>query len=184
MVGLKESTASNTANEYTGLRFTYNSGPVSVSLATATEGSAVLHNESYKRTNLGATYDFGVAKVFFFHVDGEFVTLEHKQTAIGVAAPVGPGTLKFSYLRASFNNVVTALAPEFDDANHITVGYDYPLSKRTTVYALFSRISNDGAGTASVAYDASIGRAAGVTPGGNSNGSQWVSAITSDSPLA
>jgi len=167
MVGLKESTAANTANEYAGLRVAYSAGPLSVSLATASEGADPSQVESYKRTNLGATYDFGVAKLWFFHVDGKFGDLKNKQTALGVTAPVGPGTAKLSYLKASYNAAATA-AGEGDDATHITVGYDYPLSKRTTVYGLYSRISNDGAGDFSVGYAGSLGN--GVTAGGSSSG--------------
>jgi len=170
MVGLKESTSNNTANEYTGVRLTYNKGPLSASLATASEGSAVNQTENYKRTNLGATYDFGVAKVFFFHVRGEFIDRKQKQTAVGVTAPVGPGTAKFSYLKASYNAAATAAGLGLDDATHVTLGYDYPLSKRTVVYGVWSRVSNDGVGAFTVAYGNGPSTAAGVTPGGNSSG--------------
>lgn len=169
MVGLKEADTSNAPNEYTGIRLTYNKGPLSASIATASEGSGN-QTDSYKRTNLGATYDFGVAKLFAFYVQGEFGAREQKQASIGVSAPVGPGTIKASYLKASYNAAAVANNAALDDATHITIGYDYPLSKRTTVYGLYSRISNDGAGQAGVAYDTSVGSVSAVTPGGSSSG--------------
>jgi predicted porin len=189
MVGLKEQDVDNNPNEYTGLRLTYNAGPLSASLATASEGSSV-QTSNYKRTNLGATYDFGVAKVFFFHLNAKFGQAKNKQTAIGLTAPVGPGTVKFSYMQASYNAqgtavfvpavtaVPTATPPiaaraaqsAQDDATHITIGYDYPLSKRTVVYGLFSRISNDGVGQFSVAYGNGPATAGAVERGGNSTG--------------
>jgi len=170
MVGMKEADVKNNANDYTGVRVTYNKGPLSASLATASEGSNI-QTDNYKRTNLGATYDFGMAKVFFFHVNGKFGDLKNKQTALGVTAPVGPGVAKLSYLKASYNAAATAAAPTSDDATHITVGYDYPLSKRTMVYGLYSRVSNDGAGTFSVNYTGSgAGALPGVTAGGSSSG--------------
>jgi predicted porin len=136
MIGLKEQDVSNAPNEYTGVRLMYNAGPLSASIATASEGATAGSTESYKRTNLGATYDFGVAKVFLFHVQGKFDDRKHKQTSIGLTAPVGPGTAKVSYLKASYNAAAVAANAAQDDATHITVGYDYPLSKRTVVYGL------------------------------------------------
>jgi predicted porin len=169
MVGLKESAATNTANEYTGVRVTYNAGPLSASLATASEGSTVA-TDSYKRTNVGATYDFGVAKLFLFYVDGKFGSRNVKQYDVGVTAPVGPGTVKLSYLNANYNAAAIAAQPTANDATHVTIGYDYPLSKRTVVYGVFSRVSNDGAGTFSANYSGSGAAGAAVTPGGNSTG--------------
>lgn len=169
MIGLKESDAKNTANEYAGIRLVYNAGPLSASIATASEGSTS-QVDNYKRTNLGATYDFGVAKVFAFYVQGEFGAREHKQASIGLSAPVGPGTVKAQYLKANYNAAAVAANAAEDDATHITLGYDYPLSKRTTVYGLYSRVSNDGNGQFGVAYDRSVGAVSPVTAGGNSSG--------------
>jgi predicted porin len=153
----------NNAERIHGTALDLQRRPPECLLATASEGSSV-QTSSYKRTNLGATYDFGVAKVFFFHLNAKFGQAKNKQTAIGLTAPVGPGTVKFSYMQASYNAqgtavfvpavtaVPTATPPiaaraaqsAQDDATHITIGYDYPLSKRTVVYGVFSRISNDG----------------------------------------
>ena len=171
MFSFKEADVSNNANEYTGARLVYNAGPLSASIATASEGGTVAPEESFKRTNLGATYDFGVAKAFLFYVEGKYGDRKVKQTSVGVTAPVGPGTAKLQYLTAGYNAAATAAAPTFDDATHITMGYDYPLSKRTVVYGLYSRVSNDGAGTLSVNYVGSgAGVLPGVTPGGSSSG--------------
>jgi predicted porin len=163
MVSAKESNAANTPNEYAGVRVVYNAGPLSASLATASEGSSI-QTESYKRTNLGATYDFGMAKLWLFYVNGKFGALKSNQYALGVTAPVGPGTVKASYLKSDFDNTA-------DGATHITVGYDYPLSKRTVVYGVFSRVANDGASTFSANYGGSgAANPAAVTAGGNSTG--------------
>lgn len=168
MVGLKESAATNTPNEYTGVRIVYNAGPLSASVATASEGSNVA-TDSYKRTNVGATYDFGVAKLFAFYNDGKFGARKGKQFAIGATAPVGPGLLKASYAQADYNAAAITATPAANDATHITIGYDYPLSKRTTIYGVVSRVSNDGAGTFT-ANGLSGAAAAPMTPGGNSTG--------------
>ena len=92
------------------------------------------------------------------------------QYVLGVTAPVGPGTIKASFSQASFNAAAVAADATRDDATHIAVGYDYPLSKRTTVYGVVSRVANDGAGTFSTNYSGSGAASVGVTPGGNSTG--------------
>lgn len=165
MVGLKESTAENTPNEYTGVRLTYNKGPLSASVATATEGATVGSASSFERTNLGATYDLGMAKLWFFHVRSEFGARKNDQTAVGVTAPIWKGTFKASYLTADYN-----AAAGNTDATHLTLGYDYPLSKRTVVYGVYSRISNDAGASFSVAYSGGPGVGASVTSGGDSTG--------------
>jgi len=169
MLGLKESAAPNTANEYTGVRVVYSAGPLSASIATASEGSTIAA-ESWKRTNMGATYDFGVAKLFAFYVQGDFGDRENKQFALGATAPVGPGTVKVSFAQAKFNAAAVAADGTRNDATHVTLGYDYNLSKRTVVYGVYSRVSNEGAGTFSTNYTGSGATGAAVTPGGNSTG--------------
>lgn len=141
MYALKESKAANTPNEYTGIRLTYAAGPLSVGLATATEGSSV-ETDSFKRTNIGASYDFGVAKPMAQYTVGKFGAREVKHLMVGVVAPVGPGNIKASYTRSDYNP-----AAGDGDANQIALGYDYNLSKRTAVYGTFSRITNKNGGS-------------------------------------
>lgn len=141
MYALKEAKTANTPNEYTGLRLTYAAGPLSVALATATEGSSI-ETESFKRTNVGASYDFGVAKPMAQYTIGKFGSAEVKHLMVGVVAPVGAGNIKASYTRSDYNP-----AAGNGDANQIAVGYDYNLSKRTAVYGTYSRLTNKNGGS-------------------------------------
>jgi predicted porin len=141
MYALKEAKTANTPNEYTGIRLTYAAGPLSVALATGTEGSAV-ETDSFKRTNFGASYDFGVAKPMAQYTIGKFGSAEVKHLMIGVVAPVGPGNIKASYTRSDYNP-----AAGNGDANQIAIGYDYSLSKRTAVYGTYSRLTNKNGGS-------------------------------------
>jgi len=141
MYALKEAKTANTPGEYTGLRLTYAAGPLSVAVATATEGSAV-ETDSFKRTNIGASYDFGVAKPMAQYTIGKFGSLEVKHLMVGVVAPVGPGNIKASYTRSDYNP-----AAGNGDANQIAIGYDYSLSKRTAVYGTYSRVTNKNGGS-------------------------------------
>ncbi len=162
---LKESKAANTANEYVGLRLTYDAGPLSAALATANEGSATNMNSSFKRTNIAASYNMGVAKPMAQYTMAKFGASEVKHLMVGVVAPMGAGNLKASYTNSDYN-----AAAGNGDASQIAVGYDYNLSKRTALYGTFSRISNkNGAafGIGSVAAGTAAGAA---TAGGNSTG--------------
>lgn len=141
MVSVKETKADNTPNEYAGLRLTYAAGPLSVAVATAKEGATEGFSESFKRTNIGASYDFGVAKPMAQYTIGKFGSAEVKHLMVGVVAPVGPGNIKASYTRSDYNP-----AAGNGDANQIAVGYDYSLSKRTAVYGTYSRLTNKNGG--------------------------------------
>jgi predicted porin len=163
----KETQADNDPNEYAGLRLVYSAGPLSASIATASEGSAAANVNAYKRTNIGASYDFGFVKPMFQYAMGKFETnagvdQEVKLVLIGATAPVGPGLLKASYVRSSYDNFA-------GDANQFAIGYEYGLSKRTALYANYARISNKAGAAFSVSAEAGATGAA-VTPGQSSRG--------------
>lgn len=137
----KETAAANDPNKYFGVRATYAAGPLSAAVATASEGSAAANINRYKRTNFAASYDFGFIKPMFQYNIGKFETnagveQEVKHMLLGLTAPLGPGLIKASYVRASYDNFA-------DDANQLAIGYEYGLSKRTALYVNYARISND-----------------------------------------
>ncbi|WP_430407239.1 porin [Hydrogenophaga sp.] len=102
MYSFKETAAANDPNEYAGVRLTYAAGPLSAALATASEGSSIA-TESFKRTNFGISYDFGVAKPMAQYTQGKFGAAKVNHYLLGVTAPVGPGNLKASYTRSDYN---------------------------------------------------------------------------------
>lgn len=164
----KETQTDNAPNEYAGLRLVYASGPLSVALATASEGSAAANVNSFKRTNLGVSYDFGFVKPMAQFTTGKFETnagvdLDVKHFLIGATAPLGPGLFKVSYVRSNYDAAFTG------DASQFAIGYEYGLSKRTALYANYSRISNKDAAAFSVSAEAGATGAA-VTPGDSSRG--------------
>jgi len=82
-------------------------------------------------TQVAASYDFGVAKLFGQYSDVENTTSkrDYKLANVGVAVPVGSGKLLAQYGRIS--------ASAGADRTTFTVGYDYLLSKRTDIYAAY-----------------------------------------------
>lgn len=120
-----------------GLAVRYDNGPLSASLVsyqgagtvafTSATGTAVAANLKPKSvTQLGAAYDFSVAKVFFtYRDDSNKASTADTGYALGVTAPVGPGSIYASY------NVAEASG---SDKRSIIAGYKYNLSKRTQAY--------------------------------------------------
>lgn len=117
----------------------YSAGPLYV-------GGAYQRNETgnanpdKKLWNLGATYDFGVAKAHLMYqaVKNGAAPLYTNENDImgGVSARFGASTVMASYIRHNDKSVGNR------DANQIGVGYMYSLSKRTSLYGAFARISN------------------------------------------
>jgi len=142
MYGLRESASNN--NDYHGIRVGYNAGPLSVDVATAQETGigASLGNHNPRRTNVGVAYDFGFIKPMFQYTTSklELAGGDRKvnNVLLGLTAPVGPGLVRFSYVRNSLEQGATDV-----DGKQVALGYTYPLSKRTSFNANIARISTD-----------------------------------------
>lgn len=148
---------------YAGGRFGYANGPLDVALAY---GSSTIGDQFYVGTttkinslNLGASYDFGPAKLF-----GELSRATNKMDyevtpaaggrrdidltgyLIGVTVPVGVGLIRASYAGVKFdaNQPSTPFAPRVADpkSNKLAIGYVHNLSKRTALYATVARLNN------------------------------------------
>jgi len=131
---------------------TYANGPVLLSIANyeATQAAGVYAANSKKKDMVyGGTYDFGVAKVAA-QIFSEKATLaaltsySTRTTEIGVTVPVGAWTIKAQYSRYN-DRAATNL-----DATAIGLGADYSLSKRSTLYARYSKLSNSTLSTMGV----------------------------------
>ncbi|CAN7609726.1 porin [Variovorax sp. LjRoot290] len=149
---------------YVGGRVGYANGPLDV--ATSYGNSTIGDNyyvgttTSVKTFNLGASYDFGVVKLFGevsrakneIDVDTPFVTgtigndIDLKGYLIGVTVPVGAGLIRAAYSAVKYDLNVPFSALEDPKANKFAIGYVHNLSKRTALYATVARIRNkDGA---------------------------------------
>lgn len=119
-------------------------------------------NEKIKTISLGASYNFEVLKLF-----GELSQVKDQSRStsavpvfslltasdndkytgglFGITVPVGAGLIKASYSRVKFDNDLGSLTTPFmpsRDASvtKLAIGYEYNLSKRTTLYATAARI--------------------------------------------
>ncbi|MDO9505692.1 MAG: porin [Hydrogenophaga sp.] len=124
----ESSAAGNKAG--TGIAVRYDGGPLSVSFTNYTGAKA--STSALKSVNqIAAAYDFSVAKLFFTYRDqGGLASDQDTSYALGVTAPVGPGSLYAAY------NVNEQTG---SDGRTIIGGYKYNLSKRTQAYVNIAR---------------------------------------------
>ena len=138
------------AGRYTGGRIGYANGPLDVALAYAqskTFNSATT-SVDVNTLNLGASYDFGVVKLF---AEASRVQNDIQQTGladtdanangflIGATAPIGAGLIRASYSIVKLDVDGVSADPK---AQKFALGYVHNLSKRTALYATIARVSN------------------------------------------
>jgi predicted porin len=93
----------------------------------------------------GATYDFGVVKLHgsLQKVSGHptaGASMNLLNVLVGATVPVAGGYVIADYIRHDDRTSADC------DANQWAAGYQYPLSKRTSIYTAYARIENhDGA---------------------------------------
>lgn len=158
-----EQTEISAGRQYGGA-VVYSGGPLNLRLVynaknTDVAATAVSHDIG-RNVLFGGNYNFRWIRVYFgYEVDKGFnsatlpnannpyggvkptASTDGRDALLGFSAPVGPGELMFSVQhkddRTSFNQ----------DASEWGVGYLYPLSKRTGLYAAYAHIDNrNGAG--------------------------------------
>ena len=134
---LGEQTGNWESGRETGAGLTYASGPAYAGVTYYNLSNASGNGAAKKVITFGGSYDFGVVKV---HALGQKVTgpttLDTFNIMGGVTVPVGPASVLASYVHHNDRTFAN------QDANQIGVGVLYPLSKRTSLYSSFARISN------------------------------------------
>ena len=137
----------------------YAAGPIFVAAGQASTKGTVqaitnamaATNGDYTQRGFSASYDMGVAKLAFTNAREELIksaaaTATNSSNMIAVTVPVGAFNYKASYIRSVQN---TGVAGALDNTGTLVgVGADYALSKRTTAYTAYSRITNDNVATA------------------------------------
>jgi predicted porin len=158
MVVAGEVAGDSAAGRALGGSFGYGKGPLNVRLAyhkRNNDTAALKDTASARNTLLGATYDFGVAKVYFgFGVDkglnsatlnnaaatfggkAPLASTDSKALLLGVSHPFGANTVVATYIGKNDKTAVN------QDAQQWALAYLYAFSKRTDLYTSYARIRN------------------------------------------
>ncbi|MBV2204918.1 MAG: porin [Pseudomonas sp.] len=139
----------------------YQNGPLTLALNYhQAEAQDVAPVDKYELTNwdIGASYDFGVAKLAAMYGNREAddnvgTYMDRDQWMVGVTVPVGAaGAVLASWTQAEDDKLGGA------EARQWALGYTHALSKRTGLYAVYADIKND-AGNAGAKLNAAVGDA-------------------------
>ncbi len=147
-----------------GVRLNYTAGPLSASLATGTrKGEQEAEQQTKSKADwLGASYNLGVAQLFFVHAKRKDsftdlnpaaagVTLSNiKVNTFGVAVPLGVVTLNASMYEGEDSEGAGSADDRELKGNQVSARYT--LSKRTFLYAV-SGVNKDSRKDASQAND-------------------------------
>jgi predicted porin len=158
------------AGRYVGGRVGYANGPLDVAVAygesTVASNFFAGTTQNLDTWNLGASYDFGVVKLFGEYSDAKLKTDNSTITVfnafgfsdprakgwlLGATVPVGPGLIRLAYSAVKYDNTRQPLNQVFGvfqdpKADKFAIGYVHNLSKRTALYATAAYINNkDGA---------------------------------------
>lgn len=171
--GLQGSVNNNSrGGRYAGGRFGYANGPLDVAVAYGMQNNTSNFlagtDTNAKNLNVGASYDFGVVKLFgqvasikqkvdYSGSNEPFFNPSTKMTGylLGATVPVGAGLIRASYGQVKIKVDQQAVlfpslfAPAYEDpkANQFALGYVHNLSKRTALYATGTYVRNkNGAG--------------------------------------
>ncbi|MDM0036863.1 porin [Variovorax sp. J22P271] len=149
--------AATRAGRYAGGRFGYASGPLDVAAAYAEDTTGDNFHagttDLTRTANVGASYDFGVLKLFG-ELSHEQRVRDHAITPIGggtpdidldgyllgFTIPVGVGLVRGAYSQVRYDLHAPALPNP--KSSKVALGYVHNLSKRTALYATVARISN------------------------------------------
>ncbi len=151
-----------TGDKYVGGRLGYAAGPLNVGVGYGKSERSVADLESM---NVSASFNMGFATLMGFYEKSEFnngvggagnVSNDIDLISVALSMPLGKGTLKAQYTKADGGSSVATAARNYD-ATSFGIGYVYNLSKRTSLYTSYGKISNEG--------NAATG--AGTTGGGN-----------------
>lgn len=132
--------ADNDTNDW-GAQFNYTNGPLYVSLSYDEDGQAT-GTPDRDVWKLAGSYTFAEATtVTAMYEDlDRGAGVDRNAWYLGVAHKFGSNTAKLAYAEADDTNTANT------GAQHWTVGLDHSLSKRTTVYGLYTKLDNDSGG--------------------------------------
>lgn len=149
-------TPSVDTGRYLGARFGYKAGALDVAAAYGNSDTAYSNRTgSIQATSIGASYDFGVVKLFGEYLNstdkrdnaaGNFVAtpdVDLRGYSIAATVPVGAGLIRASYAAVKYDLNSPLFTNQSDPKSRkFVLGYVHNLSKRTALYANFAKLTN------------------------------------------
>ncbi len=136
--------AGNTGTNNVGANALYFNGPlaltafyhtVEVNNPSGAAGPVMMAATRQKAWMLGGSYDFKVAKAYAtYGQTSHNIDLEDKTLSLGAAVPAGPGKVQIAWAQTKRSGVAIGADQKRTTAS---LGYDYDLSKRTDLYAVY-----------------------------------------------
>lgn len=155
--------------KYASARVGYAVGPLDVSYAYGTTTTATTNN--FVQSNLGASYNFGLAKVMGLYNQHKWGVRKQNTAALSVVVPMGAGQIWALYGVNDRSGGATGSGyADTDDSKLMSIGYVHSLSKRTQLYGIYGRLANEGAAKLTVDGTAPAGMLGGETSSGFQTG--------------
>ncbi|CAN5621365.1 porin Omp38 [soil metagenome] len=156
----------NSNNKMYGGTLGYQSGPLNVQAAYTQTTIEVGIPGKLKQGQVGAWYDFGVAKVMAQYIQSEYINREQGLIQVGALVPIGAGTIRVSYTDGNMKGSSPVIGfRSQDDTSMFALGYIHNLSKRTALYTTAAITKNKGGASLTVP-----GGPAGMSGGQDSKG--------------
>ncbi|MDE1948953.1 MAG: porin [Burkholderiales bacterium] len=124
-------------NKHWSGRLGYGAGPIDVSVdygATKTQTS-----DDYKVFGMAGSYNFGMAALYGFYNQNKWGGAKQNSYELSVGVPIGAGQF-----RASYGHQTTSGSIRDGSSRMYGLEYVYNLSKMTSLYTSYGRISNTG----------------------------------------
>jgi predicted porin len=167
------------AGENSGRRYSYNAnvvyraGPVVLTAAiqdvAGTQPPDAAGNVDQQLTLIGASYNLGFMRVFaqYVDIDDDLNRTDDKVPSFGVQVPLAGGTIQAGAARDKLKPRSTAVPPTNQNVERtvVTLGYVYPMSKRTELYTFVMQdktTTKNFAGTATLFNDKANSYMAGI----------------------
>jgi predicted porin len=137
---------------YVAARAGYAKGPLDVSATVGqTNVAPVDGHDKFKTFDVGAAYDFGVARVSSYYQRSEWLDLKVANAYVGLQVPVGPGLVRASYIDSNLSGRThEGVSTDANDAHQLALGYLYNFTKRTALYTNIAHVVNKGASAIAV----------------------------------
>jgi predicted porin len=154
-------------DKYVGGRLGYAAGPFNLGAAYGKTERGIAEMETM---NLTGSFKMGFATLYAGYENSEYTSGATSNDidliTVAMTMGLGNGTLKAQYTKADSSSA------NFD-ATMFGVGYVYNLSKRTSLYTTYGKVSNDGNATAGGNYTAGSQGPSGMKRGESSTGYEF-----------